>query len=164
VDRRQANTDGGFNFATRGGPSGIDDTAAALQALARRRAEDDQGGARRCELLTRHQNADGGFARPARAGLQRAVDRLGDPGPAGGGRNPHSVKPRGRARSVAYLRSLTAANGEVRYSRTSRQTPVWVTAQAVMALAGKPLPIARAVVTRSAARPSRPPDIGFRVP
>jgi hypothetical protein len=29
----------------------------------------------------------------------------------------------------------------VRYSRTSRQTPVWVTAQAVMALARKPLPL-----------------------
>ena len=34
-------------------------------------------------------------------------------------------------------------SGEGRYSRTSRQTPVGVTAQAVMALAGKPLPIAR---------------------
>ena len=43
---------------------------------------------------------------------------------------------------MAYLRSLTASSGEVRYSRTSRQTPVWVTAQAVMALARKPLPFA----------------------
>jgi energy-coupling factor transport system substrate-specific component len=38
----QANRDGGFNFAGRGGPSGIDDTGAAIQALVsagRRRAK-----------------------------------------------------------------------------------------------------------------------------
>jgi hypothetical protein len=29
----------------------------------------------------------------------------------------------------------------VRYSRTSAQTPVWVTAQALGALAGRPLPV-----------------------
>jgi hypothetical protein len=33
-------------------------------------------------------------------------------------------------------------NGSIRYSRTGAQTPVWVTAQALTALAGKPLPIA----------------------
>ncbi len=37
-------------------------------------------------------------------------------------------------RGQAYLRSLTEPNGLVRYSRTGRQTPVWVTAQALMAL------------------------------
>ena len=42
---------------------------------------------------------------------------------------------------MAYLRSLTAPSGEVRYSRTSRQTPVWVTAQALMALARRSLPL-----------------------
>ena len=44
---------------------------------------------------------------------------------------------------MAYLRSLTAPGGEVRYSRTSSQTPVWVTGQALAALAGKTLPLAR---------------------
>ena len=37
-------------------------------------------------------------------------------------------------RGQAYLRSLTEPNGLVRYSRTSRQTPVWVSAQALLAL------------------------------
>ena len=37
----------------------------------------------------------------------------------------------------AYLRSLTEPNGLVRYSRTGRQTPVWVSAQALMALRRK---------------------------
>jgi hypothetical protein len=31
----------------------------------------------------------------------------------------------------------------VRYSRTSAQTPVWVTAQAMIALAGKTFPVTR---------------------
>jgi hypothetical protein len=49
---------------------------------------------------------------------------------------------RARSRSpVSYLRTLVASNGSVRYSRTSAQTPVWVTAQALTALARKPFPI-----------------------
>jgi hypothetical protein len=40
------------------------------------------------------------------------------------------------------LGSLIAPDGHVRYSRDTDQTPVWVTAQAVMALAGKALPLA----------------------
>ena len=37
-------------------------------------------------------------------------------------------------RGHAYLRSLTEPNGLVRYARTSRQTPVWVSSQALLAL------------------------------
>ena len=58
----QANPDGGFNFAGRGGPSGADDTGAALQALAaagRRRSRVAQ---RAADWLERTQNPDGGFA------------------------------------------------------------------------------------------------------
>jgi hypothetical protein len=35
---------------------------------------------------------------------------------------------------------LSAPNGAVRYSRTSSQTPVWVTAQALTALGRRPVP------------------------
>jgi MYXO-CTERM domain-containing protein len=45
-------------------------------------------------------------------------------------------------RALAYLRGLQRSNGSVSYSATSNQTPVWVTAQALMALERKPLPIA----------------------
>ena len=45
-------------------------------------------------------------------------------------------------RRCTYLEGLMGASGSVRYSRTSSQTPVWVTAQALAALAGKPLPVA----------------------
>jgi hypothetical protein len=58
------------------------------------------------------------------------------------GVNVSAVK-RGRSRSpLAYLESLVAPNGSVYYSRTSMQSPVWVTAEALTALAGKPFPVA----------------------
>ena len=41
-------------------------------------------------------------------------------------------------RGQAYIRSLTESNGLVRYSRTGRQTPVWVSAQALLALHAGP--------------------------
>ena len=37
--------------------------------------------------------------------------------------------------------SLLTANGSIRYSRTGAQTPVWVTAQALIALSGKTFPV-----------------------
>jgi hypothetical protein len=46
-------------------------------------------------------------------------------------------------RPLAYLRGLTAPSGAVRYSRTSTQTPVWVTAQALAAFAKQPFPLRR---------------------
>ena len=63
---------------------------------------------------------------------------------------------------MSYLRSLTADDGSVRYSRSSRQTPVWVTGQAVAALSRKALPLKpvprakRAAAHRAAAAAATP--------
>jgi hypothetical protein len=59
------------------------------------------------------------------------------------GRKPEKVRRNGSRDPMSYLRSLTAPSGEVRYSRTSRQSPVWVTGQAVAALSRKTLPLGR---------------------
>ena len=77
---RQQNPDGGFNFAGKGGQSGIDDTSAPLQALVA------AGGPRKAikraaRFLVRRQNPDGGFPLTPGGDVQRAVDRLGGPGP-----------------------------------------------------------------------------------
>jgi energy-coupling factor transport system substrate-specific component len=49
---------------------------------------------------------------------------------------------RHRSRSpIGYLESLVASDGSVRYSRTSAQTPVWVTGQALVALARRIFPV-----------------------
>jgi energy-coupling factor transport system substrate-specific component len=58
------------------------------------------------------------------------------------GRNPARVRRGGSRSPLGYLESLVGPNGAVRYSRTSTQTPVWVTAQAIMALERKPFPFA----------------------
>ena len=57
------------------------------------------------------------------------------------GRRPARVRRGGSRSPLGYLRSLVTASGAIRYSRTSAQTPVWVTAQALTALAGKPFPL-----------------------
>ena len=139
---RQEDADGGFNFAVRGGPSDIDDTAAALEALGR------GSPARAVHFTEAHENSDGGFpigpGSPSNAqSTAWAVQGLLASG----------VPISSLARPLGYLRSLIAADGHVRYSRGSDQTPVWVTAEALMALEGKPLPLA---AVRTAPAPAPP--------
>ena len=86
----------------------------------------------------RRQNSDGGFpigrSGPSNAqstayavqGLVAAGRRL----PRRGGRTP-----------LRFLATLTERSGRVRYSRTSVQTPVWVTAQVLAAMARRPFPL-----------------------
>src|SRR5206468_6616293 len=57
------------------------------------------------------------------------------------GRSPDSLKRNGHT-PTSYLVSLQTASGMVRYSRTSAQSPVWVTGEALVALSRKSLPIA----------------------
>jgi hypothetical protein len=58
------------------------------------------------------------------------------------GVDPSSLHRAGAVSPLQFLRSLVGPDGHVHYSRTSDQTPVWVTAEAMMALARKPLPLA----------------------
>ncbi|MET0770187.1 MAG: prenyltransferase/squalene oxidase repeat-containing protein, partial [Solirubrobacteraceae bacterium] len=136
----EANDDGGFNFAGSGRPSGADDTGAALMALGaagKRRS----GVARRAVAwLESRQNADGGFSLQGGASNAQST-AWAVQGLIAVGRNPKQVRRGGSRSPVAYLRSLVGSDGAIRYSRTSTQTPVWVTAQAVAALEGKALPL-----------------------
>jgi energy-coupling factor transport system substrate-specific component len=134
----QRNRDGGFNFGGRGGPSGIDDTAAAVQALV---AAGRRPSARTLRWLVRRQNADGGFPLSPGAPSNAQSTAFAVQALIAAGRDPDRVR-RGGARSpVSYLRTLQAGDGSIRYSRTSRQTPTWVTAQALLALEGAVLPV-----------------------
>jgi prenyltransferase beta subunit len=152
----EVNDDGGFNFAGQGGPSGIDDTGAALQALAaagRRRSGTVK---RAAKFIVRNQASDGGFALIPGGASNAQSTAWAVQGLLAAGRDPAKVRRNGSRDPMSYLRSLTAEDGEVRYSRTSRQTPVWVTAQAVAALSRKTLPLkkvprATRAVTASAA-------------
>ena len=138
---RQANPDGGFNFGGRGGPSGIDDTGAAIQGLVAAGWRGRPVVRRAARFLVRNQASDGGFALVPGGPSNAQSTAWAVQGLLAAGREPSRVRRAGSRDPMSYLRSLTAASGEVRYSRTSRQTPVWVTAQAVAALSRKTLPL-----------------------
>jgi energy-coupling factor transport system substrate-specific component len=138
---RQRNGDGGFNFGGRGGRSGIDDTAAALQALAaagqRRSATVRRAGA----FLAARQNSDGGMPLTPGDDSNAQSTAWAIQGLVAAGRRPARARRRGARSPLAYLRSLQTSDGAVRYSRTSRQSPVWVTAQALTGFGLKPFPL-----------------------
>ena len=128
---RQQNPDGGFSFSQRGSPSDVDDTAAAVEALVAARAS-KRVIARAVGYIERARGRDGGF-----------------PEEPGGGSNAQSTAWALQALIAAgtsplgdaYLARLTTSSGAVDYAAGQAQTPVWVTAQALAALCGRPLPI-----------------------
>lgn len=116
-----------------GGAADTNDTAAAIQALraagARGRSID-----RGVAFLRQHQNRDGGFELTdgrgsdvqstawAIQGLLAAAERPG-------------------ARAYRYLARMRRPDGSYRYNARYVTTPLWVTAQVLPALAGKPFPL-----------------------
>lgn len=139
----QQNRDGGFGFAGRGGSEDVDDTAAALQGVIDATGQ-RQGAlvARAVAYLRRAQNPDGGFPQQPGGESNAQSTAWAAQGLAAAGINVGTVKRRSSRSPLGYLESLAAPDGSVHYSRTSAQTPVWVTAEALTALAGKPFPIA----------------------
>ena len=118
---------------SKGGIPDSNDTAAAIQAL--RSAGVGGAPVRRALIALRtFQNRDGGFgltkgresdAQSTAWAIQALISAAQKPG-----------KPPFR-----YLSRLRRADGSYRYSVRYGTTPVWVTAQVVPALAGKPFPL-----------------------
>ena len=138
---RQQDPDGGFGFGLRGGGSDIDDTAAAMQALA-------VAGKHRADVLSRAvrylrhaQNLDGGYPQEQGGTSNAQSTSWAVQGLVAAGADPARTRRAGSATPLGYLESLVLPDGSVRYSRTGAQTPVWVTAQALTALAEEPFPI-----------------------
>ena len=150
----EQNADGGFGL-TPEAQSDVDITAAAMQALAsvggRAEATD-----RAVRYLRGQQNPDGGFGQSTGRSSNAQSTSYAVQGLVAAGRDPGSFRRGGRS-PLSYLRSLQRRDGSVDYSRTSRQTPVWVTAQAAMAFARKPLPLRSVARERSGARSSAAP-------
>jgi len=137
------NGDGGFGYAP-GTVSDVDDTAAALQALAA--AGRRRGGAAGKALgyLRGVQNPDGGFGQTGGRDSNAQSTAWAVQGLVAAGVRPGSL-----ARSpLRYLIRLQRSDGHIAYSRRSDQTPVWVTAQALIALRGKPFPLATVPLRR----------------
>jgi energy-coupling factor transport system substrate-specific component len=147
---RQQNRDGGFSFAQRGTASGIDDTAGALQALVAAGRARTTAVRRAVSFLRARQRADGGFPLSQGGASNAQSTAWAVQAFVAAGTDPARVRRRGSRSALAYLRSLVASDGSVRYSRTSAQTPVWVTAQALTALAERPFPAAAHAAARAA--------------
>jgi energy-coupling factor transport system substrate-specific component len=127
---RNENADGGFGFGTRGDPTDIDDTAAAVEALVVARAS-SAAETRAARFIAANENRDGGYP------LQ--------PGGASDAQSTAWVVQalaalhRDAAAPLRYLRARTRPSGAVDYAAGNDQTPVWVTAEALSAFAGRPL-------------------------
>jgi energy-coupling factor transport system substrate-specific component len=152
---RQQDQDGGFNFATAGPTSDVDDTGAVLEALsgapgsAAARAR-----ARAVGFIRSQQDSDGGFPSGPGAGSNAQSTAWAIQGLIAAGADPGAL----HRSPVQYLDRLIAPDGHVRYSASSDQTPVWVTAEALMALAGKPLPLAPVALAAAPAHRSSAPS------
>ncbi|HEY2768109.1 MAG TPA: prenyltransferase/squalene oxidase repeat-containing protein [Solirubrobacteraceae bacterium] len=130
--------DGGYNFAGHGGASDVDDTAAALQALIDAGIRGGGVVTRAVAFIEHSQNPDGGFPAQSHRESNAQSTAWAVQGLRAAGVNVEGVHNHASRSPLGYLQSLVAPNGSVRYSRTSAQTPVWVTAQALDALALKP--------------------------
>ncbi len=136
----QQNRDGGFSFSA-AGASDVDDTGSVLQALAAAGHGGSAGVRRALSYLGTQQNPDGGFGQLAGSRSNAQSTAWAVQGLVAAGRDPESFRRRGARSPLAYLRSLQQSDGSFRYSRSSAQTPVWVTAQALAALREKALPL-----------------------
>jgi energy-coupling factor transport system substrate-specific component len=140
---RQQNPDGGFSYAARGAASDIDDTAAALQGVVAASVPAGPVVSQAVAYLEHVQNPDGGYPLQPGGESNAQSTAWAVQGLLAAGRDPSAVVRGGRS-PLGYLEGLVASDGSVRYSSTSSQTPVWVTSEALAALAGKPFPIAPA--------------------
>lgn len=157
--KRQQNPDGGFGFGPKGGSSDADDTGSALQALAAVGRRNDSSAKKAVAYLRKTQNPDGGFGQMKTDDSNAQSTSWAVQGLVAARVNPTSLRRNGHT-PISYITSLQQANGAIRYSRTSAQTPVWVTGQALTALARKPFPVApprrRAQVAPAKATASTP--------
>jgi len=147
------NADGGFGVAP-SSASDSDMTGATLQALVAVRRVGGAAARRAAGWLRANQNDDGGFGQFRGRSSNAQSTSYAVQGLVAARAGGAVVR-----RALAYLRGLQRADGSVAYSSSSRQTPVWVTAQALMAFERAPLPLATL-----ARRPRRPRASQTRTP
>ncbi len=141
--RGSQNADGGWGIQPQA-PSEADSTGAALQALvaAGTRGSAAASGAR---WLRRAQRSGGGYALGGTGLVNSQSTAWAVQGLAAVGGEQQTID-----RAVGYLSRLQAPDGHYRYSASSDQTPIWVTAQVLTAIARRQFPLV--AVARAGAR------------
>ena len=131
---RAQNDDGGWGVVP-GSPSDPDSTGAVLQAVAAHRSV-----ARALRYLRRAQVAGGGFRLGGSSVINTQSTAWAAQGMLAAGESPRRIREGGRD-AIDYISARQSADGHIRYSKTSDQTPVWVTAQAMVPLYGRSFPL-----------------------
>jgi Prenyltransferase and squalene oxidase repeat len=130
------NDDGGWGD-TPGSPSTADGTGAVLQAI----AAGSKAAHRGLVYLGRAQRKGGGFPLGGNGEVNSQSTAWAIQGILAAGEDPASFR-RGGAGAPDYLTARQASDGHYRYSKSSDQTPVWVTGEVLVAAAGSYFPIA----------------------
>jgi hypothetical protein len=140
---RQQKASGGWSWA-RSGEADSNDTAAAVQAL-RAVGVGGRPVERGLGYLRRLQNRDGGFELTEGRGSDAQSTAWAIQAFLAAGRKPPRT-------AYAYLARLRQPDGSYRYSARYAATPVWVTAQVLPALSGKPFPLRQSPRSSSMSR------------
>ena len=135
--RAAQNDDGGWGFQP-GAASDADSTGAALQALA---AAGAGGVSEGVGYLRDTQGGDGGWALLGQSSSNSQSTAWAIQGLVAAGTDPGGVKSAGHS-GLDYIAARQQGDGHYRYSKSSDQTPVWVTGEAMLAVERKAFPIA----------------------
>ncbi len=128
------NPDGGWGDVP-GAPSSADVTGAVMQAMPSTNAAQ-----RGLAYLRKVQRPSGGFALGGSGAVNSQSTAWAVQGMLAVGANPNSPA-RGGKSALDYLSRRQAGDGHYTYSDSSDQTPVWVTGQVLVAVAGQSFPL-----------------------
>jgi len=129
------NEDGGWGDVP-GSPSTADGTGAVMQAL----SSDSKAVDRGLAYLRRAQRPGGGFPLGGNGAVNTQSTAWAIQGVLAAGGDPGSFR-RGGTSAPEYLAHQQQDDGHYRYSKSSNQTPIWVTGEVLVAAAGKYFPI-----------------------
>ncbi len=133
--RGAQNADGGWGIQPQA-PSEADSTGATLQGLVAAGAR-GRASARGASWLRRAQRSSGGWALAGTGVVNSQSTAWAVQGLVAIGGGAHSID-----NALGYLGHLRAPDGHYRYSASSDQTPIWVTAQVLLAVERRPFPLA----------------------
>ena len=133
--RKVQNEDGGWGDVP-GSPSTADGTGAVMQALSPRSHAAQRG----LSFLRQAQRPGGGFPLGGNGAVNTQSTAWAVQGILAVGGDPDSFR-RGGTSAPEYLAHMQADDGHYRYSKSSDQTPVWVTGQVLVAAAAQTYPV-----------------------
>jgi prenyltransferase beta subunit len=145
---RVQNDDGGWGDVP-GSPSTADGTGAVMQAMPNSKAAE-----RGLSYLRKAQRSSGGFPLGGSGGVNSQSTGWAVQGILAVSAKPDSIRTGGNS-PYDYLAARQASDGHYRYSSSSNQTPIWVTAQVLVAVAGKSFPLTPPARTKQASSPKR---------